>query len=504
MLAFSPDGKRFLAASRESSAVHLVDLEAVPGSKDLELPEHVGALAWHPGGRHFAAACRGIGAHASRDLNIYFASLDGAEAPRVLRGHGSVVVAMAFNHGGDLLASVGWDGTLRLWHPYSGEELVRSASPLTSARGLQFSGDDSVLGYCRSNSVLSLYRPIASEEHFLLRGDTGAMYSALSLSPDGRLLASAVGPRGVKLWCTATRREVAHLRVGSVNWLVFQPGTGHLVTSNVEGLGVHVWPVNEDHEAPGRLRVGPPGRIARDIAFPRYLAVSADGGYLAVLKGDSDAAILDLTRPENPLRVVTHPGVMNVAISRSGRWLATASGTASEVRIWDGLSGKQVAELPALPLAFIAFDPKGRRLAVGTTQECCLWEAESWRRIASFRVLTAGATSGWIAFSSDGRLLAMPEVSGIVRLLDPAAGKDLAHLDLSATQLTGGLRFGRSDTLLAGSRLNRIDLWDLRRIRARLREMGLDWTEEPLPPEPEPAPVLEVEIDLGELGKQSR
>ena len=47
-----------------------------------------------------------------------------------------------------------------------------------------------------------------------------------------------------------------------------------------------------------------------------------------------------------------------------------------------------------------------------------------------------------------------------------------------------------------------IQIWDMRRIRARLAEMGLDFDLPPLPPAPEGLPEpLRAEVDLGELAR---
>jgi len=52
---------------------------------------------------------------------------------------------VAFAHSGDLLASLGADGALGLWHPFTGRQLVRAEGNPASAR-LQFSRDDRWLG----------------------------------------------------------------------------------------------------------------------------------------------------------------------------------------------------------------------------------------------------------------------------------------------------------------------------------------------------------------------
>jgi WD40 repeat protein len=131
--------------------------------------------------------------------------------------------------------------------------------------------------------------------------------------------------------------------------------------------------------------------------------------------------------------------------------------------------------------------------------ECRLWQVSSWRPGPVIPLSTA--FFGAMAFARDGRLLALDD-GGRVRLVDPGSGQAIATLDTG----TGSsdhfhcLAFSPDGSHLAAGQGHIIHLWDLRRIRAGLAAIGLDWDRPAYPP---PAPgareagPLSVVIDAG-------
>ena len=67
-----------------------------------------------------------------------------------LKGHINGGIHFTFNHEGNLLASTGWDHTLRLWDPRTGE--LAFQSPMIMLR-LLFSADDRLLAACLSETT---------------------------------------------------------------------------------------------------------------------------------------------------------------------------------------------------------------------------------------------------------------------------------------------------------------------------------------------------------------
>src|SRR5262249_11884869 len=146
---------------------------------------------------------------------------------------------VAFNHSGDLLASVGWDGMVRFWDPLSGKQLV--SSPFPDGSRVQFSPDDQLLAFMRNGSKIGLLEVATGHECRTLHGHTGYKGPwGVDFSPTGRLLASA-SHDGVRLWDLAFNKEIALLPVGPSHSVLFLPDGTSLIAFGPSGLWR--WPV---------------------------------------------------------------------------------------------------------------------------------------------------------------------------------------------------------------------------------------------------------------------
>jgi hypothetical protein len=144
-ISFHPDGRRLTLTA--ATRVQVVDVATGEVTRSYSHPFTVNATAWSPDGRFLASACS--------DWSIVL--WDAAEPGRplhVLRGHLSLVNQVAFNHAGDLLASSGWDETVRLWSPFTGTLLVTTQEGHSEGGGdpkLRFSDDDRQLAFGRDS-----------------------------------------------------------------------------------------------------------------------------------------------------------------------------------------------------------------------------------------------------------------------------------------------------------------------------------------------------------------
>jgi WD40 repeat protein len=164
----------------------------------------------------------------------------------------------------------------------------------------------------------------------------------VAFSPDGQRLASASVDQTVKIWDSATGKELFALKghAGGVERIAFSPDGQRLASGSVDQT-VRIWD-------------------------------SATGKELFALKG--------------------HAGmVTSVAFSPDGQRLASAGGSDQTVRIWASATGRELCAFKghAGKVTSVAFSPDGQRLASGNEDGSIhLWETMSVSRDIQHRRAT--------------------------------------------------------------------------------------------------------------------
>ncbi len=478
-LCFRPDGHALACGSLQSRELLLGDLTTGAVSRSA-CPDALFAIAWHPEGRLITLACRG---------NDIYVRDTATGRTKTLKGHQSQPSALAFSHGGNLLASHGWDGQSRLWNSQTGKLLVSAATH--GGNGFpEWSADDRLLldaGGTRITTWDVASNPAARTYYGSVVSEQGGQVPGLDFSADGSVMvtASGNGESGVQVWNLRTGREAARLAAESSYAVLFHPDGGSLWTSGASG--VRRWPLRWDRSK-ATMRFGPPCGLG-EPAPSRHARLSRDGRVLAVLEGDS-VHVWDTRNGARLARLPGHWEFSDVPISPDGRWIAAISASDGRVQIWDARSGKRVHILPvgdgrSGATAQFTFSPDGRWLVTGETHEYRFWEVDSWRLGRRIPRPSGTGIGGRAAFSPDGSVLALTHSPLLVRLLHAATGRLLATLESPDPYIVSRLRFSPDGSLLAVSRENNTtQVWDLRGIRQNLTRMGLDWDLPPYPPPP--------------------
>jgi eukaryotic-like serine/threonine-protein kinase len=474
MMALSEDGRRLAFMRADSKAVLVYDLPSGTLAREIKVPSVRvdGGVALNRTGGLLAIV------H-DRAISVY--DLADGERLSLLQGHQSEGIYAEFQPGGGLLASWCRDGTTRLWDPIRGHLLVTLRGTL---RDWGSGGDGSFLTISKGPELIRHQIAQGIERRTIdcrLLGDSaGATLDGparLSYSPDGRLIAMALRPDGVRIVRASDGQGLAHLPIGDCDEVLFLPD-GALLTSNAWGLCR--WPIRQ--LAGGSARLGPPEPWARTEQRPGFvnagLASSRDGRLVGILFPTRRGALLiDPAHPGRRAWVAPRDGLHDLAISPDRRWVAAVTEreptSLGVVSIWDVDRGKVVARL-AIGQGRAEFSPDGRWLCVGSEGRYRFFKAGSWS--PGPEIDRAGDGGSFpIAFHPGGRIVATVDATtSKVRLVEVDTGAVLASLEVPDSSRTSYLTFSPDGRFLAAAKSDqRVDLWDLSPIRRRLDALHL-------------------------------
>jgi RNA polymerase sigma factor (sigma-70 family) len=250
----------------------------------------------------------------------------------------------------------------------------------------------------------------------------GSAIMSLSLSADGKVLATAGWDAAVRLWDLATGKELLTIPHGRAKVLaVALAPNGKIVASADTNSGlVRLWDTAT-------------GKELRACAVPDIsvtaLAFAPDGKTLASAGSDGMVRLWETATGQELQQLrAGNAAATGVAFSPDGKLVAGAAGT---VHVWEAAGGKEVATPDADSATAIVFAPDGKQLAIGGTDKMIrLWNIADKKEVRRFEGHEGRITS--LSFASDGKTLAsttgFPLADRSVRLWDVNTGKELRRL----------------------------------------------------------------------------
>ncbi len=283
------------------------------------------SVAVSPDGRLLAVGCASpfsLSSHEFPPVPAYLISLPDGRVRHEFAGHLRFVLAVAFRPDGRRLATLGEEGTIRVWDTGSGRKITAISLGLGLAQ----------------RSV------------------------GLSWSPNGRRLASVAEEGTLRIWDPEIGSETARTtqHAGSVAWSPDGTRIASALAGDA-GLEVRAW------DARAERLLGP---VLRQPGEVRSLCWSPDGRRLAAILVDTDSespgwclSVWETTRGARVFRVKHVAELTSIAFSPDGTRLATG-GMEGIVRVFDASDGRERAALftGSMNVSGLSFSRDGRRL----------------------------------------------------------------------------------------------------------------------------------------------
>jgi RNA polymerase sigma factor (sigma-70 family) len=338
---------------------------------------------------------------------------------------------LAFAPDGKSVLSCGADHTLRTWDLASGRLLREQrlpSEPTTSAFVL--SPDGRLLAYQDATHGSFCIWNIPRNELRRIPWLLDEAWQTGAFSPDSKIFAASSLNGSLRSWDVATGKG-RNLGKSDNSILSFTVDSKVLMTQS-NGGGIHLWDLSSGQERSNLVfsaqfvgaEVSPNGRA---VAGWNYWNAEPDKGLQFW-----DAAT------GKPAKGWIAPRLKEIQAAKfapDGKTIVIA--TASEILVWDPISGKRIRTLPGKTRGHLTFSPDGKTLAAlgagpdfdlhGTVLQ--IWNVETGiaHKATSAESGHLGEVSG-VAFAPDGRTVAsVSPDDGSVRLWEVASGR-LLHL----------------------------------------------------------------------------
>jgi WD40 repeat protein/tRNA A-37 threonylcarbamoyl transferase component Bud32 len=493
-VAFSPNGDRVAGGG---SGIIIWDTTTGAAIKTIDQRgDPVHAIAFSPDGKRIIAGTR-------QGRVVIWDVQTGDQLMTLVEGEG-FVQSVAYSPDGDRILTSGRKGGLKLWSD-SGTHLLTILEGWQESRSnAAWSADGRLVAYYTGGEVRI---SDATTGEVLRRFSAKSGVFGIAFDHKGKRVAWG-DSRGVATVANIEADKVESARrivQNPVLWVAFTGDDGQLVAAGT--TSVVVWTRKEAGDNQPRIS----GRSPADRRA--VLALSSDRVHVVVVDPNRVQVYNVVNGQRTKTFEVNMSGPTEAGLSPGGQYVAAidyqatarpAAGNTESVRVWNGHNGEEILKVEGSSLGPLAFSPDGKSIAVGDDGgSVSVWDAASRTKARTFEVkmvtgpdiavtavvfspdgkhLAAGDDSGHIAiydlesgtttrtlqvgeyvgvlaFSADAKHVISGDLSGTVRLLDAGSGSEIVQCDHGAYLVSADSTSDGSRVMSAGQD-GVVRLWD--------------------------------------------
>jgi len=353
--------------------------------------------------------------------------IDADSGARVAELNHAGVKRVAFSKDSTRLLTVSDDDeTVRVWNAKNGQliAILKGHVHTPNTEGMaynfiaaaQFSADGQRVLTASEDRTARVWDANTGREIALLRGHDKALLDAFFALGEERVVTR--DEDSIRLWSLkAPADHVALEHSSGVTSVSFSPNGQQLVTGTIGGT-VQVW------DLASRL---PVLTLKASKAKVYDVAFSPDGSRVVAAYDDRVARVWDTASGREISVLRGHQKeLMSARFSPDGRRIVSASDDQT-ARVWDAESGRElrILEGHTKDVNAAEFSPDGSRIVTGSLDGSVrLWDAETMKLISNWTV----CATNHLAFSQDGRYLAVSCTGYLLYLYDAVTGRRVATL----------------------------------------------------------------------------
>jgi WD40 repeat protein len=315
-----------------------------------------------------------------------------------------------------------------------------------------FSPDGKFLAARGADGAIHLWELVNGKEVLKLAADPED-FSPLAFTRDSKTLATAA-EKMIRFWDLGMGREVGRLTGQEPGSSTFSDD-GKTFTTVTRTPGEHrmtayIWDV-AGRKLRRKFNLSPnPVFVCRLSPDGRYVLAGGFGGNLQVF---------DLVSGREACRLATRflGAVFAAAFSPDGKVIAVG-GENRAIQLWDAATGRALdgPESHQGAIQALALSADGKTLVSGASDGTCLWDLKTARPRTWFR------PPGRVAFSPNGRKLAVASGNPFIRLLEIPSGEEVRRFPAGAQEWQSQVAISPNGAVLAaGGEGGIIRLWEM-------------------------------------------